>query len=408
MAEGTSQKLGLANLFRPDVQADPYPFYHRLRTEDPVYRDEEMRTWVLTRYADVVAIVRDPRFLADRIDPAMDALEEMGLAELRPLYRVLTRQILFTDPPDHTRLRRLVNKAFTPRAVEGMRAHIQQIVDGLLDAVEPSGRMDVIRDLAYPLPTVVIAEMLGVPPEDRDRFKKWSDDFAVFLGTLTPAQEQSVQALKSVFEAQRYFHGVVTQLRQNPKENLLSALARAEEQGDMLTEEELLANSILLLAAGHETTTNLIGNGLLALLQHPDQLELLRDDPSLVESAVEELLRYNSPVQLTSRLVKEDLEIGGKQVWHNQWITLLLGAANRDPAQFPDPDRLDITRRDNRHVSFGQGPHFCLGAGLARLEGQIAISTVLRRLPKLRLATDRLRWHETPAFRGLTALPVTF
>lgn len=408
MVENRSNALGIAALAHPAVLADPYGYYRRLREADPILRDEEMRVWVLTRYADVSAILRDPRFSSARIEAEMRGLEEAGLAPLRPLFEFVGDMMLFSDPPKHTRLRRIVNKAFTPRVIEGMRESIQRVVDELLDAVQARGRMDVIRDLAYPLPTTVIAEMLGVPSEERDQFKEWSDDFAVFLGTFQPNERQMARALRSIREISEYFRGTVSHLRRTPRANLLSALARAEDEGDALSEQELLANALLLLAAGHETTTNLIGNGLLALLQHPDQLDRLKDDPALIASAVEECLRFSSPVQLTTRVVLEDLEIGGKAIWHNQYAVLLIGAANRDPDQFPDPDRFDIDRPENRHLAFGHGPHFCLGAPLARLEGQIAIGSVIRRLPDLRLATDRWEWQPTPTFRGLRALPVTF
>ncbi|HEX2174148.1 MAG TPA: cytochrome P450, partial [Dehalococcoidia bacterium] len=281
MVENQQHTLGLAALMHPKIHADPYLYYHRLRETDPVLRDEELRMWVLTQYTDVASLLRDPRFVADRIEPAMEGLEEAGLTPLRPLYHFLGDMMLFSDPPKHTRLRRLVNKAFTPRVIEAMRSQIQEQVDQLLDAVWSSGRMDVIRDLAYPLPTTVIAQMLGVPPQDRDRFKAWSDDLAVFLGQFQPSEEQMAQTLRSIQEISDYFRDTVADLRRTPRDNLLSALARAEDEGDVLNEQELLANAMLLLAAGHETTTNLIANGLLALLQHPDQLRLLQDDPTL-------------------------------------------------------------------------------------------------------------------------------
>jgi hypothetical protein len=268
--------------------------------------------------------------------------------------------------------------------------------------------MDVIRDLAYPLPTIVIAEMLGVPAGDRARFKQWSDDFAVFLGSFNPTPEQQQQALASVLELKEYFRALVPELRRRPRGDLLSDLATAEEQGDMLSEEELLANCTLLLFAGHETTTNLIGNGLLALLRHPDQLHRLRAEPRLVGSAVEELLRYESPVQGTRRLAKEAVTVDGRRIERGQFVLLLLGAANRDPEQFPDPDRLDVTRSEVRHLAFGHGPHFCLGAPLARLEGQIALGTLLQRTPGLRLETETVAWREQFALRGLKSLPVSF
>jgi hypothetical protein len=301
-----------------------------------------------------------------------------------------------------------VNKAFTPRIVEKMRVHIQYIVDELLDAVQNSGRMDVIRQFAYPLPMTVTMEMLGLPPEDRDQFKKWSDDFMAVIGVVRREPNLMETARQSLAEFTDYIGDLQEQRRQQPQDDLLGALFNVEEEGNKLSHEELVANSILLLAAGHETTTNMIGNGLLALLHYPDQMQKLRDNPSLITPAVEELLRYDNPVQIMWRLATEDLEIGGKRIGQGQMINLIVGAANRDPAQFPEPDRLDLSRLENRHAGFGFGIHFCLGASLARLEGEIAINTVLRRLPTLQLETEALEWQESPTFRGVKALPVAF
>jgi cytochrome P450 len=314
----------------------------------------------------------------------------------------------FLDPPDHTRLRGLVHRAFTPRVIEALRPKTQQIVDGALETALAAGSMDVIRDLAAPLPVLVIAEMLGLPTEDRDRLKRWSDDLARFVGQFDFPQEQLPQLVRSLVELMEYLRGVVVQRRRRPGHDLISGLLAGEAAGDGLDENELLANCALLLFAGHETTTDLIGNGLAALLRHPDQLETLRDDPSLIGSAVEELLRYDCPAQLTVRIAHEDLEIGGKRIGAGQSLILMLGAANRDPAPFPEPDRLEITRRENPHVAFGYGIHFCLGAALARLEGQIAIGTIVRRFPAIRLATDTLQWRPSQALRGLRSLPVLF
>ena len=268
--------------------------------------------------------------------------------------------------------------------------------------------MDVIRDLAFPLPSTVIAEMLGIRPEDRDQFKKWSADITSFLGNVRVVAETVGAAQKSSLELSEYLKEVITQLRDDPKENLLSALVGVEEHGDTFSEEELYSMCILLIFTGHETTTNLIGNGMLALLQNPDQMQKLKDDPSLIVSAVEELLRYDSPIQTTSRIALEDSEIGGKQIRRGENVSPILGAANRDPEQFSDPNRLDITRKQNRQIAFGLGLHFCLGAALARLEGQIVISTALRRMPKLQLGTEELQWRENPIFRGLKSLPISF
>jgi cytochrome P450 len=395
------------NLFDPAIIPDPYPLYHRLLAEDPVRWDESAGLWMLTRYADIQPLLRDARLGAERMS-SPEHLEAIGMGGFAPLFGVLNNMMVFADPPRHTRLRGLVNRAFTPRRMEGMRAHIQQIVDELLDAVQPAGHMDVIRDLAYPLPTIVIAEMLGVPVEDRARFKQWSDDFAVFLGGFNPTPEQQQQALVSILALKEYFRGLVPALRRSPRNDLLSALATAEEQGDMLSEEELLANCILLLVAGHETTTNLIGNGVLALLRHPDQLHRLRADSTLTEGAVEELLRYESPVQGTGRVARAALDVDGRRIEPGQFVLLLMGAAHRDPAQFPDPDRLDVTRAEVRHLAFGHGPHFCLGAPLARIEGQLALATLLRRMPGLQLETETVAWREQFVLRGLKSLPVSF
>ncbi|HWE64995.1 MAG TPA: cytochrome P450, partial [Chloroflexota bacterium] len=392
---------------QPTNRQNPYALYQQLRTEGPV-RPGEANGWVVTGYAAAQAALHDARLSAERMNIDLSWLPAQEQARVAPVARAITRQMLWLDAPDHTRLRSLVTKAFTPRVLEAMRARIQAIVDDLLDQVQAAGRMDVIRDVAYPLPAIVIAELLGVPPADRDRFKEWSDAFVAFLdgGTLTP--ETALQALLHIGDFVRYFHTMVQERRVHPRDDLLQALIAAEERGDTLSEEELLTNCVLLLAAGHETTTNLIGNGLLALLRNPDQLQQLAEDPSLAPSAINELLRFDSPVQLTDRIAIADLTLGGMQVSAGQYVTVVLGAANRDPAQFPDPDRLDLRRQDNRHLAFGYGSHFCLGAALARMEGQIAFTTMLRRLSDMRLATEDLSWRHSVVFRALEALPITF
>ena len=390
------------NPMDPEFIADPYPTYHRLRAEDPVHHSP-LGFWVLTRYEDVVAALRDPRlvkepiaaFVAARFGAAMPA---MGLS------------MLDRDPPDHTRLRGLVNKAFTPRVVEALRPHIQKIVDGLLARVEGAGTMDLIEEFAYPLPVTVICQMLGVPVEDRERFKQWGLDIArgldaILLPPDSDVARRSAAARRALAE---YFRALIAERRAAPRGDMLSDLIAAEEAGDKLSEDELLATCILLLVAGHETTVNLIGNGTLALLRHPDQLRRLREDPGLIGSAVEELLRYDGPVQRTARIPSADVTFDGLTIGKGEMVMPFIGAADRDPAQFPDPDRLDITRTDNRHIAFGWGIHFCLGAPLARVEGQIAISTLVQRLPKLALATDRPEYRQSLTLRGLTTLPVGF
>jgi len=396
------------NPFIPEVHANPYPMYARLRAEDPIHWSALMEAWVLTRYDDVVAVLTDSRFSADRRQARNRFADEIARREeeFGPFGR--TRTMLTSDPPEHTRLRRLVSKAFTPRMVEGLRPRIQEIVDELLDAVAQNGRMDVIRDLAYPLPVIVIAEMLGVPPEHRDQFKHWSDEIVGVLGGPLVPQETLERSRVAVHELAEYLSGVIVERRREPREDLVSGLIAAEEQGQILSEDEMLATAMLLLVAGNETTTNLIGNGMLSLLRNPDEMERLCADPSQVPTAVEELLRYDGPVQATGRVAMEDLEIGGQKVTKGQAVLTVLGAANRDPAQFGKPDELDLDRQPNEHVAFGDGIHFCLGAPLARAEGQIAFETLLRRFAHPRLETDNLQWGGSFILRGLKSLPIVF
>lgn len=391
------------NPMDPEFVADPYPMYHRLRAEDPVHHSP-LGFWVLTRYPDVLAMLRDPRLIKEPIAAFVAA--RFGVA----VPPGLGLSMLDRDPPDHTRLRGLVSKAFTPRALERLRPEIQQIVDGLLDEVRARGSMDLIEEFAYPLPVRVICEMLGVPVKDHERFKAWGLDIArgldaIMLPPDSPVGQRSVSGRRALAE---YFRELIAERRAAPRDDMLSALIAAEEAGDTLNEEELLATCILLLVAGHETTVNLIGNGTLALLRHPAELRKLRDNPGLIGSAVEELLRFDGPVQRTARIPSEDITIGGQTIGKGEMVMPFLGAADRDPTQFPDPDRLDITRSDNRHIAFGMGIHFCLGAPLARMEGQIAINTLLARLPRLTLATDQPRFRQSLTLRGLEALPVSF
>ncbi len=387
------------NPLLPEVIENPYPLYHRLRAENPVHQTPG-GMWVLSRYDDIAVILRDPRF-------GRRGFQELISARFGG--PGLGRSMLLQDPPDHTRLRSLVNKAFTPRVIEGLRGRIQQMVDGLLDAVAGRGAMELIADLAYPLPVSVICEMVGVPAGDRGRFGQWSNDIArSFDALIFPNPEVIARASAASAAIGAYFHDLVAERRRAPRADLLSALIAVEEAGERLSTEELFATAILLFLAGHETTANLIGNGVLALLRHPAELRRLRDDPALIESAVEELLRYDSPVQRVSRMVYEDVLIGGRSIPKGSLVLALLGAANRDPAHFPEPDRLDVTRRDNRHLAFGWGIHFCLGAPLARLEAQMTIGTLLRRLPRLALATEQVEWRQTATLRGLAGLPLSF
>jgi cytochrome P450 len=391
------------NPMDPEFVADPYQTYHRLRATDPVHHSP-LGFWVLTRYEDVVAVLRDPRL-------AKEAIASVVAARFGVEVPVGMRlSMLDRDPPDHTRLRGLVSKAFTPRVVEALRPHIQQIVDGLLERVERAGSMDLIEEFAYPLPVVVICEMLGVPVEDHERFKGWSLEIARSLDLILqpPDSDLARRSVDARHALTDYFRGLIAERRASPRADMLSALIAAEEAGDRLSEQELMATCILLLVAGHETTVNLIGNGTLALLRHPDELRRLRENPSLIGSAVEELLRYDGPVQRTARIPSAAVTIGGRTIEAGEMVMPFIGAADRDPAHFPDPDRLDIARSDNRHIAFGLGIHFCLGAPLARLEGQIAINTLVRRLPKLALATDRPEYRQSLTLRGLKTLPVAF
>jgi cytochrome P450 len=397
--------LSLFRLLDPEVLADPYPLYARLRAEDPVHWDPFLHAWVVTRYADVLTVLHD--YSADRT-PTPEQLTEMGLSDLNPIAAVMVKQMLFLDAPAHTRLRGLASTAFTPRRVEVLRGHVRQIAESLLDRVAGAGRMDVIADFANPLPAIVTAEMLGVPTEDSGQLKDWSADFAEMLGNFQHNPDRVPRVRKSVEEMSAYFREAIAQRRRQPREGLIQSLLSAEIEGDRLSEEEVVANCIVTMVGGQETTTNLIGNGLLTLLRHPEALARLRADPALMASAVEELLRYESPSQHTARMAPSDRDLGGKTIRKRQAVIAVMGAANRDPERFPDPDRLDLARPSNRHVAFGWAAHFCFGAPLARLEGQIAFDALLRRLPGLRLEPGPLVWRQNLGLRGLTALPVSF
>jgi cytochrome P450 len=400
---GSQLAQWLALTGSPEFAADPYPTYAHLRSKGPVHRDEATPIWHVVGFSEVHTCLRDVRLAAAR---SALFLSEEQRQDFRSLAGILPRMMVFADPPRHTRLRGLVTKAFTPRVVEGLRERIQMIVDDLLARPPQANTLDVIADLAIPLPTTIIAELLGVPETDRDCLKAWSNDFAAFIGGPVD-HDGVVRADRAIYELTTYFRQTVARLRQEPGDNLISRLIAAKERGDTLTAEELLATCVILLVGGHETTTNLIGNGLLALLRHPDQLQRLRNDASLIGQAVEELLRYDSPAQMTTRLAMDDLSLGGARVGRGELIKLWLGAANRDPAQFSDPNCLDLGRADNRHLSLGYGIHFCVGASLARLEGQVALATLVDRFPNLALTGEPLEYHGTQVFRALKRLPVT-
>jgi cytochrome P450 len=397
--------LSLYHLLDPEVLANPYPLYHRLQTEDPVHWDPFLQCWVVTRYWEVLSILH--KFSAD-CSPKPEVMAATAMSNMSPIANVLMNQFLFMDPPRHAQLRALVSHAFSPQKVEALRFHIRDIVNNLLDAVQDKGRLDVMADLANLLPTIVSAEFLGLPASDSKQLKAWSTDFAEILGNFQHNTDRTSHMLRSLEGVETYFRSAIREQQKRDSDGLVKVLATAQVDGVRLTEEEVIANSILLMVGAQETTPNLIGCGTLSLLRNPEQLEQLRSDFSLIPSAVEELLRYESPSQHTTRLATEDTELGGKRIRKRQAMIVVMGAANRDPQRFPDPDRLDITRRDNKHLAFGAGNHFCFGAPLARIEGQIAIETVLRRFPNLALEPDPVVWRYNVGLRGLEALPVRF
>jgi cytochrome P450 len=407
MTTEPTQAPAAFNPFDPAFRVDPYPTYRRMHEELPEGTGP-FGLKMLVKYADCASLLRHPMAGNDqrKMPDWPEIARQAGLDPDEEMKQ--SRPFLSLDPPDHTRLRGIVNKAFTPRVVENLRPRIQAIVNGLLDAAEKRGSMDIIEDVAYPLPVNVICEMMGVPPEDNVTFRAWSAEVARSLDPEDVIPPDVRAKREIIFQQFRdYFVRLIENKRANPGDDLLTALIQVEDAGDRLTHDELVSTCILLLIAGHETTVNLVGNGMLALLRHPDQRQLLRDNPSLIKTAVEELLRFDPPVQFTSRIALEEMTLeGGTHLDQWQQAVILLAAANRDPDQFPDPDRLDITREDNRHLAFGYGIHFCLGAPLARVEGQIAIGEMVRRFPNMRMTVDQPPYKEQITLRGLAALPV--
>jgi pimeloyl-[acyl-carrier protein] synthase len=397
--------LSLYHLLDPEVLANPYPLFHRLRTEDPVHWDPFLHTWVVTRYVDVLEVLLT--FSADRTHTP-EKLRAMGLSEMGPIAQLMVKQMLFMDPPAHTRLRSLASQAFSPARVAVLRSHIREIANRLLDAVQHKGQMDIIRDLGEPLPAIVTAEMLGVPESDRHQLKTWSADFAEMLGNFQHNPEHAPRMLRAVQDMTVYFRDTIRRMKDHPQEGLVHSLMTAEVNGDRLTEEEVVANSIVTMVGGLETTTNLIGNGILTLLRNPGELKRLREDPSLIPAAVEEMLRYESPSQHTGRLAPQDVDLGGKKIRKGQAVMAVMAAANRDPERFPDPDRFDVTRTDNRHLAFGYAAHYCFGAALARVEGTEVFEALIRRLPNLEWQPGPLVWRNNLGLRGLISLPVRF
>lgn len=407
------EQITFTDFFSQETRRDLISFSEHLREQGPIVHLPSFfgmaETRIVTDYNDAVAVLKDPRFIKDiqKISGAPDN-QESGGERPTVLHRFLTfrRDMLTVDPPDHTRLRGLVSKAFTPRMIEQLRPRIQQIADTLLDAVQNRGKMDLIADFAFPLPITVICELLGIPAQDRQQFRAWSQTIV-----NRPAGVPDEEALVALEQFVQYIKSLLADKHTHPGNDLTSSLVHAEEQGDRLSEAELISTVFLLIVAGHETTVNLIGNGILALLQHPDQLHQLRTNPSLLPSAVEELLRYTAPVSLSSpRWASEDISFHGQTIHKGEMVLVSLIAADIDPQHFTDPQLLDITRQENQHLAFGKGIHYCLGAPLARLEGQIAIGTLLQRLPNLHLTAvpEQLTWTQNPLLRGLTSLPVAF
>ena len=393
---------------RPEVIADPFPVFQELREQAPLYRSSVLGGWVLTRYDDVKLAISDRRFSADRMRPFFAQLPVSSQTAYATLRDSISRWAVFHDPPEHTRLRGLMNKAFTARAIERLEPRIRILIDRLLDQVVDDGEMDLIADLAYPLPASVILDMLGLPCDDLDRIKVWSDELALFVGSSVNTPDKYQRATDSITAMNEYFRAAIQRRRHTPGDDLLTALLAAQEQGDLLSDDELVATCVLLVFAGHETTTNLIGNGILALLRHPAELARLRNEPGLMPLAVEELLRFDGPAASVVRIATEEILLHGQTIRPGERVFAMLNAANRDPRQFVNPDTLDIARKENRHLAFGQGIHFCIGAPLARMEAKLAITAILQRCPNLALQSVPLNWSNSLVLRGVQSLPVSF
>jgi len=404
----TATSAPLFNPLSPEFIRNPYPHYARMRTTDPMHLTP-LGMYVASRHAEASIVIRDKRFGKDYAERTIRRYGPNIMDE--PLFRSFGLTMLQQDPPDHTRLRGLVVKAFTARRVEDMRPRIQKVVDETLDRIIPQGRMDLIEDFAFRLPVTIICDMLGIPDEHRELFYTGARDSGRILEPVPLSPEEIKQGNARSAMSSMYFQQLFELRRKSPGDDLTTQLVQAEEDGSKLTNEELTANIILLFGAGHETTVNLIGNGLLALHRNPDQLALLKAKPELITNAIEEFLRYDSSVQMTGRVTLEDIEdLGGKRIPKGETVLCLLGSANHDPAVYPDhPERLDITRPNVKPLSFGGGIHFCLGAQLARLEAEVAISTLLRRLPDLRLDdAENPQWRSSFVLRGLTRLPASW
>ena len=400
------RSLSLYRLYNPAVLADPYPLYALLRSEDPVHWDPFLHAWVVTRYADVVTALQS---YSAKCAPAPQRMESMGLSSLDRIGQIMVLQHLFMDPPDHTRLRAVCSQAFTPHRVERLRGRIQEIVNSLLEPHLALGRIELMEDLADPLPAIVSAGILGLPASDHKQLKAWSADFAEVLGNFQHNPDHSARMSRSLDETTAYFREAIHRERDKPaNDSMISVMVHAEIDGHRLTDEVIIANCILLMVGAQETTPNLIGNGMLSLLRNPGELKRLQSDLSLLPSAIEEMLRYEAPSQHTTRIPQQDVRLGDKDIPGGQSVIAVMGAANRDPERFPDPDRFDIARKDNKHLAFGAGPHYCFGAPLGRIEASIAFSTLLERISDFSMASDRFTWRDNLGLRGLNDLPFLF
>jgi hypothetical protein len=396
-------------VFSPEILQDPYPTYARLHEEGPLhYLDvgSQWAVWSIISHAECSSIAKDPRLSAKRAQQLLALLPINSQAEFSELARMLSLWMIFMDPPEHTRLRKLLNKGFSPAAIEGLRPQVEAVVDRMLDPLKHGSEVDLMREFANAMPVRIISEMLGVPQEMSETFINWSRAIAVFRGSPDRTVEQARAAQDALIALTDFFRKTVAERRRNKGNDLISLLIDIEEEGEVLTEEELYAQCIALLFAGHETTRNLIGNGMYTLLKHPQEAAELREKPEMIRSAVEEILRYESPVQFTARVLKEEIEVCGQRIPKKWTILCMLGAANRDPRQFKDPNQLNLNRLNNQHLAFSAGPHFCIGSQLARLEGQIAILNLLQRFPQMKLTGPRPKWASTFGFRGLKSLPV--
>jgi cytochrome P450 len=395
-------------MFDSNFISNPYAIYNFLRTTGPLHWADKFRVgaWLVPRYADIQAALHDTRLSSQRSHNLTAALPKEVQSEFSTFNTIFSKWMLFLDPPHHSRLRKLLNKEFTPNMIQRMRPRIQQAVNTLLDHAAGKSEIEFMSEFANPLPVIVIAEMLGIPSEDQRDFQLWSDALADFFGNSTGTIEGARRAQDSLLSLTEYFRALLPERREHKGDDLVSLLLRVEEEGEVLTGEELLAQCTLLLVAGHETTRNLLGNGMLALLQHPDQLAKLKENPSLMPLAVRELARYDSPVQFSGRAVTDDFLWYGKEIKKGQTVLLLLASANRDPEKFHDPERLDISRDEGMPLSFGHGPHFCIGAALAYAEAEIAFTTLLERTPNLRMLDDSPAWRANLSFRGLSRLPL--